>query len=107
AERWAQLLRELGHSVSVQTRWDGRPADMMVALHARRSHDAVAAFARAYPLRPLVLILTGTDLYHDIACSAKARRSLQRATRLVVLQEQGLAELGPELRKKARVIHQS
>ena len=107
AERWALLLRELGHDVSVHTRWDGKPADMMIALHARRSHDAVAAFARAYPLRPLVLMLTGTDLYHDLTRSAKAQRSLQSATRLVVLQERGLAELGTELRRKARVIHQS
>ena len=107
AERWALLLRELGHQVRVQTLWDGAPADLMIALHARRSHAAVAAFARAYPARPLVLMLTGTDLYHDIKTSDKARRSLQLATRLVVLQERGPAELARTLRKKTRVIYQS
>lgn len=107
AERWALLLRELGHRVSVQTIWDGKSADLMIALHARRSHAAVAGFARDYPARPLVLILTGTDLYHDIKVDAQAVRSLQFATRLIVLQEQGLAELGRELRKKTRVIYQS
>ena len=107
AVRWALLLRELGHRVSVQTIWDGKAADLMIALHARRSHAAFAGFAHAYPARPLALILTGTDLYHDIKVDAKSRRSLQLATRLIVLQEQGLAELGPDLRKKTRVIHQS
>jgi putative glycosyltransferase (TIGR04348 family) len=107
AVRWAGLLRELGHRVRVQTSWDGKPADLMIALHARRSRAAIAAFTRNYPLRPLILILTGTDLYHDIRVNADARRSLELATRLIVLQEQGLAELGTALQKKTRVIHQS
>ena len=107
ALRWARLLRELGHRVSVQTTWNGKAADLMIALHARRSHDAIAGFARAYPTRPLVLILTGTDLYHDIKFDAAAQRSLHLATRLIVLQEQGPAELTRELRKKTRVIYQS
>ncbi len=107
AVRWAQLLRALGHSVHVQTRWDGKPADLMIALHARRSHASIADFAGVYPQRPLVLMLTGTDLYHDIRIDAAAKRSLRLATRLVVLQEQGLAELTPALRRKTRVIYQS
>jgi putative glycosyltransferase (TIGR04348 family) len=107
AVRWAQLLRALGHRVHVQTRWDGKPADLMIALHARRSHDSIADFADAYPQRPLVLLLTGTDLYHDIRFDAAAKRSLGLATRLVVLQEQGLAELAPALRRKTHVIYQS
>ena len=107
AERWARLLRELGHRVSVQTVWDGKCADLMIALHARRSHAAIAGFAQACPARPLALMLTGTDLYHDIKVDAKARRSLQLANRLIVLQEQGPAELAPDLRKKTRVIYQS
>ncbi len=107
ALRWSRLLRELGHRVRVQTTWDGTPADVMIALHARRSHDSIAQFAGRYPQRPLVLMLTGTDLYHDIRQDAAAQRSLRLATRLVVLQEQGLAELSPVLRRKTRVIYQS
>jgi putative glycosyltransferase (TIGR04348 family) len=107
AQRWALLLRELGHRVRVLTAWDGKPADLMIALHARRSHDSIAAFAAAYPQRPLVVILTGTDLYQDIRRDAKARLSLKLATRLVVLQDQGPAELARGLRAKTRVIYQS
>jgi len=107
AARWATLLRGLGHRVRVMLAWDGEPADLMIALHARRSHDSVSRFAAAHPGRPLVLVLTGTDLYRDIRFDAGARDSLRLAARLVVLQEQGLAELGVEIRRKTRVIYQS
>ncbi len=62
---------------------------------------------QAHPDRPLVVVLTGTDLYRDIRTDASAQRSLQQATHLVVLQEQGVLELEPALRAKCRVIYQS
>src|SRR5471032_2106319 len=77
ALRWAVQLRELGHSVRVQTTWDGKPADLMIALHARRSHDSIARFADACPERPLVVMLTGTDLYCDIRVDTDAKLSLK------------------------------
>lgn len=107
ATRWAGILRELGCRVAVATDWDGRPADLMVALHARKSHGALAAFRRRHPEKPAVLALTGTDLYRDIRVDASAAQSLELATRLVVLQEAALAELTASQRARARVIHQS
>jgi len=107
AVRWAALLRDLGHRVLVATEWDGKPADAMIALHARRSHSSIARFAAAFPRRPLILMLTGTDLYADIRVDAAAKLSLKLATRLVVLQQEGLTELAPRLRAKTRVIYQS
>lgn len=107
ASRWAGFLRQLGHRVDIQVEWDRTPADLMLALHARRSHDAIRRFAEAFPRRPLILALTGTDLYRDIRHDAAARQSMQLATRMIVLQEQGLLELAPELRAKTRVIYQS
>jgi putative glycosyltransferase (TIGR04348 family) len=79
----------------------------MIALHARRSADTIARFANARPGRPLVVVLTGTDLYRDIRSDESARRSLDLATHLVVLQDEGLAELAPPHRDKCRVIYQS
>jgi putative glycosyltransferase (TIGR04348 family) len=111
AQRWARML-----SASFQTRispvWpDNKPADItadvLLALHARRSAPSVAAWAQAHPKRPLILALTGTDLYQDIHHDADAQRSLQLATHLIVLQEQGLLELPEALRHKAHVIYQS
>jgi putative glycosyltransferase (TIGR04348 family) len=107
AVRWRRFLGATGHRVEMATQWDDSPADVMIALHARRSHGAIAAFAARYPDRPLVLVLTGTDLYRDIRTDHQAQDSLRLATRLVVLQERGPDELEPVLRGKCRVIYQS
>jgi putative glycosyltransferase (TIGR04348 family) len=101
------LLRELGHQVGVLQQWNGRSADLMLALHARRSHDSIARFAERYPERPLVVVLTGTDLYRDIHSDANAQESLELATRMVVLQDMGLLELEPRLRRRTHVVYQS
>jgi putative glycosyltransferase (TIGR04348 family) len=105
--RWARILRGLGCSVSVQTEWDGSACDLMVALHARKSHASIKSFRRCHPGKPAVLALTGTDIYRDIRHDDSARESLDLATRLVVLQEQALMELTARQRNKARVIFQS
>lgn len=107
AARWARFLRDAGHAVRVQVEWDGRPADLMLALHARRSYAAIRAFTEAHPERPLLLALTGTDLYRDIRTDAQARDALERAHRIVVLQERGVDELSPAQAAKTCVIYQS
>jgi putative glycosyltransferase (TIGR04348 family) len=91
----------------VQVEWDGSRADLMLALHARRSHASIKRFAELCPDLPLVVILTGTDLYRDIRTDPSAQESMQLATCLVVLQEMGLNELAPALREKTHVIYQS
>ncbi|QOY96145.1 TIGR04348 family glycosyltransferase [Massilia sp. UMI-21] len=108
ASRWARFLRS-AYRVDVAGDWtrpDQAP-DLMIALHARRSAAALAAFTHAHPDRPSVLVLTGTDLYRDIAKDPQARASLERADALVLLQPAGLALLPPRLHPKARVIYQS
>ena len=107
AIRWARFLRAAGHKVSLALEWDGAAADAMIALHARRTASAIHRYAAAHPDRPLIVVLTGTDLYRDIRTDADAQASLQLAHRLVVLQARGLDELEPELRAKATVIYQS
>jgi putative glycosyltransferase (TIGR04348 family) len=107
AARWAAMLRSLGHTVRVSRVWNGGAADAMIALHARRSHASIAAFRERFPGRPLVVALTGTDLYRDIRRDRDAQLSLEMADRLVVLQEMGRLELAPRLRRKTRVIYQS
>jgi putative glycosyltransferase (TIGR04348 family) len=107
AARWAAMLRSLGHDVRVAVEWDGAAADVMLALHARRSHASIAAFRKAQPRSPLIVVLTGTDLYRDIRHDADAKASLELADRLVVLQDQGVLELPRRLRSKTRVVYQS
>jgi putative glycosyltransferase (TIGR04348 family) len=107
AARWTRFLREAGHTVRVQVEWDGRAADLMLALHARRSFASIRTFAERFPSRPLLLALTGTDLYRDIHQDSDAQQALEWAHRLIVLQDRGVDELPPHLAAKTRVIYQS
>jgi putative glycosyltransferase (TIGR04348 family) len=79
----------------------------MLALHARRSFASIRAFAEKFPHRPLLLTLTGTDLYRDIHEDADAQQALELAHRIIVLQDRGPDELPPHLAAKTRVIYQS
>ncbi len=108
ASRWARFLRGR-HAVDVAPGWTANdPApDLLIALHARRSAQALAAFRAAYPQRPILLVLTGTDLYRDVDTAPEARASLAAADALVVLQEAGLARLPAQVQGKTRVIYQS
>lgn len=107
AQRWAGFLRQAGHRVSVMVQWDGKPCDLLLALHARRSHDSVLAYRKRFPAGPLVVALTGTDLYKDLPASREARESLRLADKVIVLQEDALRWLDKPVRKKARVVYQS
>lgn len=106
AHRWAQLLRP-AYRVRLAERWVAGDEELMVALHARRSADSVAAWRAAHPDRPLVLVLTGTDLYRDNDTCTDAQRSLSQADVLVVLNELGCRQLPPGLQPKCRVVLQS
>ena len=107
AARWARMLRSDGHRVIVEQAWSGTPADVLIALHARRSHESARRFKAAHADRPLIVVLTGTDLYRDIHYDQDAKASLHIADRLVVLQEDGLRQLPSPYRRKTRVIYQS
>ncbi|KPF68494.1 glycosyl transferase family 1 [beta proteobacterium AAP99] len=110
AQRWARMLRR-AYRVHLQARWSaedaGRDDALMIALHARRSAESIATFKAAYPHRPVVLALTGTDLYRDIASDAAAQRSLALADRLIVLNSLGAQALPEALRPKVSVVLQS
>jgi len=107
ADRWAGILKSLGHRLTLGQDYRGDACDLLVALHARRSFPAIRHYRRLHPSGPLIVALTGTDLYRDIQTSRRARQSLEWADRLVLLQPAGLDELPTALRPKARVIYQS
>ncbi len=109
AHRWARFLSSQ-HQTALRGSWpdlEASPAGIMIALHARRSAPAIHAWARQCPDKPLVVVLTGTDLYRDIQHNADAQLSLALASHLVVLQDNGLEALSPALRGKSSVIYQS
>ena len=107
ALRWARFLRELGHRVSLAPSLKGSP-DLLIALHARRSAPAALEFKRRFPDRPLIVALTGTDLYGDLRQGNRAaQQSVALADYLIVLHEGAMQEFPASARKRVRVIHQS
>ncbi len=104
---WSRILRDLGHRVNVVEAFHRQRCDLMIALHAQRSYPSVERFRRLRPQLPLVLALTGTDLYSDIHSSAQARQALDLSDRLIVLQPRGIEELPLHLHPRTRVIYQS
>ena len=107
ALRWARILRELDHRVSIVEEYQEERCDLMVALHARRSYPSIVRFRGEHPKLPLILALTGTDLYDDIHTDASAQESLEIADRFILLQPAGIQELSVHLHHKACVIYQS
>ncbi len=107
AVRWARIIRNLGHEVVVAQEYADQSCDVLVALHARRSLPSIQRFRGGYPERPLIVALTGTDLYGDLRSDPLVVCALQMASRLVLLQPLGVEELPESVRGRARVIYQS
>ena len=109
ARRWQRLLQGSA-TVRIVQQWPDvqAPGDaLLLALHARKSAPSIAAWHARHGRHGLGVALTGTDLYPDITCDPVAMASLDKATALVVLQEQALQALPKAHRAKAHVVFQS
>ena len=108
ALRWARILRRLGQRVTVAPDYADEPVAAMVAIHAWRSAEAVHRFKLRYPQRPLIIQLSGTDIYHYInEDPAPTVRSMELADRLVALNSLAWRVVPKRFRNKLRVIFQS
>jgi len=108
ASRWARILRRLGHRVRIASDYDGWPADLMVAVHAWRSAAAIGRFKAKYPKLPVILQLSGTDIYYYLDSDPlPTLRSMELADRLVALNDLAWRVVPQPLRVRLRVIHQS
>jgi putative glycosyltransferase (TIGR04348 family) len=108
ASRWARILRHLGHRVRLAADYDGQPADLMVAVHAWRSAAAIERFKTKFPERPVILQLSGTDIYEYIDSDpVPTLRSMELADRLVALNDLAWRVVPKRFRPRLGVIHQS
>ena len=107
AARWQAFLAPLADVDIRAVGAEDDAADLLIALHARRAAPSIARWRARRPEAPLVLVLTGTDLYRDLEVDADARHSLECASRIVVLQEAALARLDRASRARAQAIVQS
>jgi putative glycosyltransferase (TIGR04348 family) len=106
AHRWGRMLSG-AYRVRLAASWEAGDEAVMIALHARRSAASVSRWRSQRPSSPLVVVLTGTDLYRDIAGDASAQQSLHAADCLIVLNQLGAASLPKVLQPKARIVLQS
>ncbi|MEJ2316997.1 MAG: selenoneine biosynthesis selenosugar synthase SenB [Gammaproteobacteria bacterium] len=108
ANRWATLFRRLGHRVTVSTDYQGEAADLMVALHAWRSAEAISRFATEHPDRALVVVVTGTDAYRFIETHRETTlASLDAADHIVGLHDLLGNALPEKYHDRLRIIVQS
>ena len=110
AQRWGRLLRALGHRVRIVQRYGGEGCDLLIALHARTSAPSLRRFRRDHPALPVILVLTGTDLYRDLArmrTRASVLASLAIADRIVTLNTDAIHHVPARFRGKVRCILQS
>lgn len=107
ALRWQGFLEKCGYAVHVSKSWTEKPIDLLIALHAFRSHQSIASFKKTHPDKPIILIMTGTDLYRDMPLHPEVLQSMRIADAIVVLQSAALDLIPADLRKKLQVIYQS
>ena len=80
----------------------------MVAVHAWRSAGALVRFKTLYPARPVILQLSGTDIYDYIDSDpTPTLRSMELADRLVALNDRASRVVPKYLRSRLSVIYQS
>jgi len=107
ALRWQGFLKKLGHQAQVSEKWSGSETDLLVALHAYRSHVSLAQFRETYPKKPIVLIMTGTDLYRDMSIHPEVIQSMKMADAIVLLQSAAISLIPKDLQSKVHIIYQS
>lgn len=116
ASRWAGRLRELGCRTRIVESdagaesccLGGQPPDLVLALHAVRSHAAIRDCRRAFPHCPLVVVLTGTDVYRfQYSHPEECLESLAAADVLVGLHDCLAEDLPPRFLPRLQVVHQS
>lgn len=107
AERWADLLGGLGCRVMVIEQYGDEPFDLLIVLHAGRGAASIRRFRKLHPARPLVVAVTGTDIYGEGFEPAEVAHSLATADRVVILQPRTADDLPRAVRDKVRVIVQS
>lgn len=121
AARWAAHLSALGHvadvvAIAEETETPDAnaaildQAEVLIALHGRRSADAARWWRERHPDRPVIVGLAGTDLYSDMPSDRPTMANVEAADALIVLQPAAVERLlafEPSWAAKAHVIHQS
>ena len=112
AQRWQNQFSKLGHAAEIAASFDqahqssDSPLDLMIVLHAVKSASSIESWTAANPSCPIIVVLTGTDLYCEQS-RPTVERSLKVADQIVVLQTATAEDVPAAYRGKVNVIFQS
>lgn len=108
ALRWARMLRAAGHRVGIDVDYRGESTDLLLAIHAWRSADAILRYRNRYPDGPLIVGLGGTDVNTFLKTHPETTMaSMRMADALICLHDLIGEELPGRLRQKLHVVRQS
>jgi putative glycosyltransferase (TIGR04348 family) len=108
AVRWGTILRRLGHRVRIVTEYGGEATELMVVIHAWRSAEAAAQFKAQQPDCPLVVLLSGTDIYRfQYEAPGPTLATMRAADRLVGLHDRVHLDIPEQFGSKLHIIYQS
>jgi len=108
AIRWERILRKLGHQVSISVDEPDPSADLLIAIHAWRSANAVAKFRLAAPSKPVLVLLAGTDIYKFQYAQPELTLATMRSANLLIgLHDRVANDIPAEFAAKLRIIRQS
>ena len=108
ANRWATILKKLGHHPRTLTEYDGAPCDAMMAIHAWRSAASIRKFRNINPKTPLLLCLAGTDINtFQASHPEETYGSMEIADRLICLHDRVARSIPRRFHKKLHIIQQS
>ena len=94
--------------VDVLTDYLGQNCDALIVLHAWRSVKAVDDFRRLWPQKPLIVVLTGTDIYyHQHEFPEATYRSMDKASLLIGLHDLVGLDIPEPYRSKLLTLRQS
>ena len=106
--RWAKFLKSYGHNIQINTEYDGSACDIMIALHAWHSAEAINLYKAKYPKGHLIVALGGTDVNTFLKTDPNVTLpAMEKADALVCLHDQIGEALPQHLTKKLHIIFQS
>ena len=99
SSEWEKILVGAGHEVRSIGHYEGESADLLVALHAVKSREAVLGYRETNPTGKVILALSGTDIYPEP--SEEARDTMARSDVLITLQRKAVEQIPVELQDRA------
>lgn len=105
SSEWVTMLRGAGHEVKILSCYENEQADLLIALHAWKSREAVLGFQQSVPDGKVILALTGTDIYPSPG--EEAVDTMRKADAIVTLQRKAIERVPEDCREKVTPIIQS